>query len=103
MSRAVLLAASMLAASAASADTLSLRCPMVMAAAETLYEIDFGAKTVRITNLVTPIDYAAEIDARYVSWRTAAASFRLDRVSSELSTAASPQGPWEISSFCVRP
>ena len=102
MIRALALLAALAASSPARADVLALRCPMVMVAAESLYEIDDVAKTVRLTNLVTPIVMPATIDARFVIWRSSNAIFRLDRASNELMQAASEQGPWEPSSFCVR-
>lgn len=86
----------------AHADVVSLRCPMVMVAAESLYEIDLAARTVRLTNLVTPVTMAATIDERTVAWGSGNAFFRLDRATNELMQAASEHGPWEFGSSCVR-
>jgi hypothetical protein len=98
----VLLAAlTAVAAPAAQAELVALRCPMASMAVESLYEIDLAARTVRLTNLVTPITMAATIDDRFVSWRSSNAAFRLDRASRELMQAGSADGPWEITAFCV--
>jgi len=91
----------LLTAPAVQAEILALRCPMASIAAENLYEIDFAAKVVRLTNAVTPIAEAATIDERFVAWRSSNASFRLDLASRELTQASSAEGPWEITSFCV--
>ena len=98
---AALSAAQAVAAPAAQAELVALRCPMASMAVETLYEIDLATKTVRLTNLVTPIAMVAAIDDRFVTWRSSGASFRLDRASRELMQASSPDGPWEITPFCV--
>jgi hypothetical protein len=95
------LIAAQAAAPAARAELMALRCPMASMAVESLYEIDLAAKTVRLTNLMTPITVVASIDDRFVTWRSSNASFRLDRVSRELMQANSADGPWEITSFCV--
>ncbi|HYC63528.1 MAG TPA: hypothetical protein VEC14_02265 [Reyranellaceae bacterium] len=95
------LPAALFAACAAQAEILALRCPMASIAAENLYEIDLAKKVVRLTNAVTTISEAATVDERFVTWRSANASFRLDRSSRELMQASSADGPWEITSFCV--
>lgn len=98
--RAVVLAG-LLAAPAAQAETVSLRCPMASIAAENLYEIDLAARTVRLANAIAPIVATATVDDRFVTWRSSHGSFRLDRASRELTQAKSAEGPWEIASFCV--
>ena len=96
-----LVAAQAAAAPAAQAEIVALRCPMASMAVESLYEIDLAARTVRLTNLETPITMIATIDDRFVTWRSSHASFRLERASRELMQASSPDGPWEITAFCV--
>ena len=98
---AALMAAQAAAAPAAQAELVALRCPMASMAVESLYEIDLAAKTVRLTNLVTPVTMVATIDDRFVTWRSSNASFRLDRASRELMQADSAEGPWEVTAFCV--
>ena len=93
--------AGLLLAPAAQAEIVSLRCPMASIAAETLYEIDLAAGTVRLANALTPVTETATIDDRFVTWRSADAAFRLDRASRELMQANSAAGPWEITAFCV--
>jgi hypothetical protein len=95
------MAAALSGTQAARAEMLMLRCPMASMAVESLYEIDFAAKTVRLTNLVSPITMVATVDDRFVAWRSSNGSFRLDRASRELMQANSPDGPWEITAFCV--
>jgi hypothetical protein len=97
----LLVALTAVAAPAAQAELMAVRCPMASMAAESLYEIDLAARTVRLTNMVTPMVMAATIDDRFVSWRTSNASFRFDRASRELMQASSADGPWEITAFCV--
>ena len=102
MIRVVALLAALALSWPARAEMLSLRCPMVMVAAESLYEVDFAARTVRLTNLVTPVTMPATIDERSIAWRSGNAFFRLDRTTNELMQAPSEQGPWELGSSCVR-
>jgi hypothetical protein len=99
--RALIFAAALLAAPAAHAELLSLRCPMASMAVESLYEIDLATKTVRLTNLASPITMSATVDDKFVTWRSAHAAYRLDRASRELMQAKTEDGPWEIDAFCV--
>jgi hypothetical protein len=102
VSRALIFLAALAVAGPAHGEVLALRCPMVMIAAESLYEIDFTATTVRLTNLVAPVTMPAAIDERSIAWRNGNAFFRLDRSTNELMQAPSEQGPWELGSSCVR-
>lgn len=97
-----MIASGLAGATPAYADLLALRCPMASVAAESLYEIDLAARTVRLVNLVSPITLPATIDEGFVAWRNDAASFRLDRKSLELMQAGLPGGAWEVAAFCVR-
>jgi hypothetical protein len=103
MLRVLMLSTTFLASPAAMAEVLALRCPMVMVAAETLYEIDIPAKIVRLTNTVTPVTMPiTALDDRAVAWKSASGSYRLDRASLELMQAASEAGPWDVASHCLR-
>jgi hypothetical protein len=103
LSSGIVLIASLLAAPAAHAEIIALRCPMTSMAAEYLYDIDLAAKTVQLASVGGDVTLPATIDATFITWQDPRSRvlFRLTRGSGELMTARAADGPWEMMSFCV--